>query len=66
MLVSVSNKSFIGQILNKEPNSRLFGSLAVETLSITRGANIIRTHNVSETKDIITITQRLTKHNKNL
>ncbi len=66
LLVSVSNKSFIGQILKKDIYSRLFGSLAAETLSVVHGADIIRTHNVSETKDIITISNSLNINNKNL
>ena len=55
ILVSVSNKSFIGEILKKEnPSDRLAGSLTAETVCILNGADIIRTHNVSETKEVIT------------
>ena len=67
ILVSVSNKSFIGKILNKpDPSDRLSGSLASEAFSVINGADIIRTHNVKETKDIVTITQRLIRTNKSL
>ena len=60
ILVSVSNKSFLGEILKKEnPSDRLYGSLAAEVISVLNGAHIIRTHNVSETKDAVTIAQRL-------
>ena len=60
ILVSVSNKSFLGKILEKEnPSDRLYGSLAAEVISILNGAHIIRTHNVSETKDAVTIAQKL-------
>ena len=60
VLVSVSNKSFLGKILEKEnPSDRLYGSLAAEVISVLNGAHIIRTHNVSETKDAVTIAQRL-------
>ena len=55
LLVSVSNKSFIGKILKKEnPSDRLAGSLAAEAVCVLNGADIIRTHNVSETKEVIT------------
>ena len=55
LLVSVSNKSFIGKILNKENQSdRLAGSLASEVVCVLNGADIIRTHNVAETKEAIT------------
>jgi len=60
ILVSVSNKSFLGKILEKEnPSDRLYGSLAAEVISVLNGAHIIRTHNVSETKDAVIIAQRL-------
>jgi len=60
ILVSVSNKSFIGKILKKEnPSDRLFGSLAAEVISILNGANIIRTHNVGKSKEANTIAQEL-------
>ncbi len=55
ILVSVSNKSFIGKILKKEnPSARLAGSLTSETVCVLNGANIIRTHNVAETKEAVT------------
>ncbi len=51
ILVSVSNKSFIGKILKKEnPSARLAGSLTAEAVCVLNGADIIRTHNVAETK----------------
>ena len=60
ILVSVSNKSFIGKILKKEdPLDRLFGSLAAEVISVLNGANIIRTHNVGKSKDANAIAQEL-------
>ncbi len=55
ILVSVSNKSFIGKILKKEnPLDRLAGSLTAETVCVLNGADIIRTHNVAETKEAVT------------
>jgi dihydropteroate synthase len=56
ILISVSNKSFIGKLLKKDnPSDRLFGSIAAETVSVMNGADIIRTHNVEATRDAITI-----------
>ena len=60
LLVSVSNKSFIGKLLNIENISdRLFGSVVAEAIAVLNGADIIRTHNVQETKDSVTLAQRL-------
>jgi len=62
ILISVSNKSFLGNLLGKDNTTdRLFGSIAAETISVINGADIIRTHNVSATKDAITIASKLSK-----
>ena len=62
ILISVSNKSIIGNILEKEnPSDRLFGSITAEAICVLNGANIIRTHNVMATKDAITIASKLSK-----
>ena len=62
ILVSVSNKSFIGKILKKQnPSDRLAGSLAAEAVCVLNGADIIRTHNVSETREAVTVAQKLSK-----
>ena len=62
ILISVSNKSIIGNLLEKEnPSDRLFGSITAEAICVFNGANIIRTHNVVATKDAITIASKLSK-----
>ena len=60
LLVSVSNKSFIGKILKKEnPLDRLAGSLTAEAVCVLNGADIIRTHNVAETREAVTTAKSL-------
>jgi dihydropteroate synthase len=60
ILVSVSRKSFIGSLLKiKNPDERLYGSLAAEVIAVLNGADIIRTHNVRATREVIQITQKL-------
>ena len=62
ILVSVSNKSIIGNLLEKEnPSDRLFGSITAEAICVLNGANIIRTHNVVATRDAITIASKFLK-----
>ncbi|MAI01524.1 MAG: dihydropteroate synthase [Nitrosopumilus sp.] len=62
ILISVSNKSLIGNLLQKEnPSDRLFGSITAEAICVLNGANIIRTHNVMATRDAITIATKLSK-----
>ena len=55
LLAGVSRKSFIGTVLNKEADERLFGSLAAATLLAVAGAHIIRVHDVAETVDVIKV-----------
>jgi len=67
ILISVSNKSFIGKIIKKEdPSKRIFGSIAAETIAVLNGADVIRTHNVSETKDAILVASKISGRNKGL
>ena len=65
ILVSISNKSFIGKLLGKDdPSDRNTGTAIAEMLSIINGASIIRTHNPKITSDVIKITKSLTKKSK--
>lgn len=60
IMVSVSNKSFIGKLLKKEnPSDRIFGSLVAELFSVINGVDVIRTHNVEQIKDALVIAKRL-------
>ena len=67
ILVSVSNKSFLGSILQKkDPSDRLYGSITAEAVCVLNGADIIRTHNVEATKDAITVVSKLSRSHKGL
>jgi len=55
LLVGASRKGFIGKILGVEPDERLEGSLAAAVASVLAGANIIRTHDVRETRRVILV-----------
>jgi dihydropteroate synthase len=48
-MIGVSRKSLIGRILNiDDVNDRLEGTIALNTLALANGANIIRVHDVKE------------------
>jgi len=65
ILVSISNKSFLGKILEKEdPADRNTGTAIAEMLSIINGASIIRTYNPKITSDVINFTKSLTQKSK--
>jgi len=67
ILVSISRKSFIGELLDEtDPDKRLYGSLAAETFAALNGADIIRTHNVKATNDVVKIVKNLKSLKKGL
>ncbi|WP_185268284.1 dihydropteroate synthase [Halopseudomonas xiamenensis] len=53
ILVGVSRKSMIGQTLDRPVDQRLAGGLALAVLAVTKGARIIRVHDVAETVDAV-------------
>jgi len=48
--MSVSRKSFIGQIFNLKESERLVPSIVVQVICALKGTDIIRTHDVKETR----------------
>ena len=59
ILIGVSRKSMIGEILNAEVEDRLYGSLAIAQFAYTQGAKYLRVHDVKATNDVLKITQEL-------
>jgi len=61
ILIGVSRKSFIGAIAGEaDPSRRLPGSLAAALFALSRGAAILRVHDVAETVQAVRIWQALT------
>jgi dihydropteroate synthase len=62
LLAAISRKTFIGDLLSRKlPEERLAGSLALTTLLLSKGADIVRCHDVKETRDAITVYQTMEK-----
>ena len=55
ILIGPSRKSFIGIALNEEPEFRLEGTLAAAAAGILRGAQIVRVHDVKQTRKVAKI-----------
>ncbi|WP_076412816.1 dihydropteroate synthase [Shewanella sp. UCD-KL12] len=55
LLIGLSRKSMMGNLLNRQPQQRLAGSLAGAMLAAQGGANILRVHDVPETVDILKV-----------
>jgi len=60
LLIGVSRKAFIGHLLGQpDPDDRLVGSVAATTVAVMNGANVIRTHDVKETRLAVQIGEAL-------
>jgi dihydropteroate synthase len=60
LLAGLSRKSMIGNLLNREVEQRLAGSLATAIIAAQQGAQIIRVHDVQETVDALKILKAVT------
>lgn len=57
LLVGMSRKTMIGQLLNVGPTERLSGSLACAVIAAMQGAQIIRVHDVKETVEAMRVVE---------
>ncbi|MCL1112370.1 dihydropteroate synthase [Shewanella basaltis] len=55
VLVGLSRKSMIGNLLGRDTDQRLAGSLAGALIAAQQGAHIIRVHDVVETHDVLKV-----------
>ncbi len=55
LLVGMSRKSMVAQLLNRSVHERLPGSLALALLAAERGAAILRVHDVAATVDVLKV-----------
>ncbi|RHW76104.1 dihydropteroate synthase [Colwellia sp. RSH04] len=55
ILSGTSRKSMIGNLLNRDVEQRLAGSLTTAIIAAQQGANIIRVHDVAETVDAMKV-----------
>ena len=60
ILAGLSRKSMIGSLLgDKEVDARMIGSVTAALIAVENGANIIRTHDVAETKEALTVCRQI-------
>ncbi|MGI8993271.1 MAG: dihydropteroate synthase [Nocardioidaceae bacterium] len=62
VLVSVSNKDFIGETLGLPAEQRLPGTLAATAISAWNGARVFRTHQVPETRQVVAMVASIAGH----
>jgi dihydropteroate synthase len=63
ILMGVSNKSFIGKILNLNIDERVLPTAVCNSISLTKGSSIFRVHNVLETKLSLKLTKQILDSN---
>jgi dihydropteroate synthase len=59
LLVGASRKAFIGKIVDANPDGRLEGSLAAAVAAVLGGAQIVRVHDVTETRRAVQVADAL-------
>jgi dihydropteroate synthase len=64
ILVGPSRKSFIGYTLDAPASERVLGTAATIVLSIARGANIVRVHDVAAMSDVVRMTDAIVRRKK--
>jgi len=58
VLAGLSRKSMIFKLLNCSPDEALTGTIALNTIALLKGVNILRVHDVKEATEIIQIVQK--------
>jgi dihydropteroate synthase len=65
LLLGVSRKSFISRVLSVDEEERLSGSLAATCWAVGTGINVIRTHDVAETRQAVRMIEAIQSRQKN-
>jgi dihydropteroate synthase len=55
LMAGLSRKSMICKVLKVKPENALIGTIALNTLALLEGANILRVHDVKEARQVITL-----------
>jgi len=64
LLVGPSRKSFIGYTLDLPPEQRVEGTAAAVAVAITRGADIVRVHDVEQLVRVVKMTDAIVRKNQ--
>ena len=59
ILVGISRKSMIYKLLGSNPEEALNGTTALNTIALTKGAHILRVHDVKEAVECVKIVQKI-------
>jgi dihydropteroate synthase len=59
LLLGASRKSFLGAILNKPSDQRIFGGAATVACGLLAGADIVRVHDVAQMRDVVRVAEAI-------
>ncbi|HCN53035.1 MAG TPA: dihydropteroate synthase, partial [Prevotella sp.] len=59
ILVGISRKSMIFKLVGGDPTTSLNGTTILNTISLLKGANILRVHDVKEAVEVVKICKQL-------
>jgi len=65
ILVGVSRKAFIGQVLDRPGDERVMATAAAVAVAILRGARVVRVHDVKRMRDVVKIVNAIMSHEEN-
>lgn len=62
LLIGVSRKAFIGQLLDRPESERVWGTAATVALAVQQGAGILRVHDVGAMRDVVKVSYGILRH----
>ncbi len=65
ILAGISRKSMIGKVADAEPEFRISGTVALNTIAILNGVSIIRVHDIKENLQAVKVIQKYISSNGN-
>jgi dihydropteroate synthase len=61
LLVGVSQKAFLGQLVNRPVQERQWATAAAVAMAVDRGAGILRVHDIRGMKDVMLVTSAISQ-----
>ncbi|CAN5632561.1 N/A [soil metagenome] len=63
-LLGTSRKSFLGKLTGKTVDQRVVGSLATVALAVAAGIDVVRVHDVAQTKEIVEVSDAIVRQSR--
>lgn len=60
-LLGTSRKSTIGKLTGRDPEDRVYGTAATTALAIVAGIDVVRVHDVSQTRDVASVADAIVR-----